>query len=173
MKVALAGNPNSGKTSIFNGLTGSHQHVGNYAGVTVERKAGTFYSKDGTAVSVFDLPGTYSLTSYSPEERIAQEELLDGEPDVVVVVVDSTTLKRSLVLLSQLMQLGKRMVLCLNMTDEARRAGQQLDIHLLESLLGFEVVETIGHRAQGIEELKEAILKAASNPPPQYRLVLG
>lgn len=173
LRIALAGNPNSGKTTLFNALTGAHQHVGNYPGVTVEKREG-HYAADGERIEVLDLPGTYSLTSYSPEERIAQDELLLRTPDVVVVVVDSTTLKRSLVLLAQLMQLGAKLVLCLNMTDEAEAAGQRLDLALLERLLGFPVVQTVGHRSRGLEALRAAIARVARQPAPgPSRLVLG
>ncbi len=172
LRVLLAGNPNSGKTSIFNALSGARQRVGNYPGVTVEKREGRFRDGD-VEVELLDLPGTYSLSSYSPEERVAQEELLDAGADVVVVVVDSTTLKRSLVLLAQVMLLGANPVLCMNMSDEARRAGQEIDTAMLEELLGFPVVETVGHRAVGIDHLKRAIARAANTPVQRSRLVLG
>ncbi len=170
--VALAGNPNAGKTSLFNALTGARQHVGNYPGVTVERRTG-HYEFEGRRYNVVDLPGTYSLTSYSPEERIAQLELLEHAPEVVVAVVDETALKRSLVLVAQLMHLTGRMVLCLNMADEARMSGQKLDIALLERLLGMPVVETVGHKQQGMDGLVRAIARAASQERVGNRLVLG
>ena len=172
LRVALAGNPNCGKTSLFNALTGARQHVGNFPGVTVEKRVGTF-SRKNTKFEVLDLPGTYSLTSYSPEERVAQDELLGGKHQVVVVVVDSTTLKRSLVLLAQIMQIGARPVLCLNMSDEAHAAGQRIDIDLMQSLLGIPVVETVGHRGTGVDRLIDAIEKAAAAPVTGTRLVLG
>ncbi len=172
IRVALAGNPNSGKTSIFNALTGSRQHVGNYAGVTVEKREG-HYTLDLQRFDVLDLPGTYSLTSYSPEERVTQNELLEGEHDVVIAVVDSTALKRSLVMVAQLLQAGVNPILCLNMADEARAAGQQIDLALLEQLLGFPVVETVGNRGGGIELLKQTIARVAKNPLRSSRLVLG
>src|SRR5512138_1778260 len=128
IRVALAGNPNCGKTSLFNALTGAHQHVANYPGVTVERRSGRS-NLDGTGAEIVDLPGTYSLSSFSPEEKVAEEELT-GRPDVVVVVADSTQLQRNLVLLAQIMQTGANPVLCLNMADEARAAGQRLDLAL-------------------------------------------
>ena len=171
-RVALAGNPNSGKTSLFNSLTGARQHVGNYPGVTVEKRAGRF-NHAGRSFELSDLPGTYSLTSFSPEERIAQDELLEGKFDVVVVVVDSTALRRTLVLLAQVMQAGANPVLCLNMADEARAAGQQVDLPQMEALLGFPVVETVGHRGVGRDLLLDAIERARANPHEQHRLVLG
>lgn len=170
-RVALAGNPNCGKTSIFNALTGARQNVGNYPGVTVEKREGHF-NYEGRRYDLLDLPGTYSLMSFSPEERIAQDELLEL-PDVVVVVADSTALKRALVILAQIMHLKTRFVLCLNMADEARASGLELDRALLEKLLGFRVVETVGHHQEGIDELKEAIRETAKGPVPRNRLVLG
>jgi ferrous iron transport protein B len=144
---------------LFNALTGARQHVGNYAGVTVEKHDGT-YRYRGQQITLTDLPGTYSLSSYSPEERITQLELLGGAHDVVVVVVDSTTLKRSLMLLTQILQIGARVVLCLNMADEARLSGQELDLAKLRALLGCPVVETVGHKGEGLEALKAAISEA-------------
>lgn len=172
LRVALAGNPNSGKTSLYNALTGARQHVGNFPGVTVEKRVGSF-SRNGRRFEVLDLPGTYSLTSYSPEERVAQDELLEGKHQVVVVVVDSTTLKRSLVLLAQVMQLGAKPVLCLNMSDEAHAAGQRIDLDLMQSLLGIPVVETAAHRGTGVDRLVAAIEAAAAAPASSPRLVLG
>jgi len=172
IRVALAGNPNSGKTSIFNALTGARQHVGNYPGVTVEKRWGSFTAK-GTDFEAQDLPGTYSLTSFSPEERIAQDELLDGGHDVVVVVVDSTALKRSLVLLAQVMQTGSNPVLCLNMTDEAERNGLRLDLDQMRKLLGIGIVQTVGHKGIGVDRLVQAVRAAADAPVRRPRLVLG
>ena len=171
IRVALAGNPNCGKTSLFNALTGARQHVANYPGVTVERRTGRC-EIESFDVNVIDLPGTYSLSSFSPDERVAQDELTDA-PDVVVVVADSTQLERNLVLLAQIMQTGANPVLCLNMSDEAQAAGQRIDLPLMEKLLGFPVVETVGHRAQGVADLRRAIARAASQPSGPSRLVLG
>src|SRR5664279_5204505 len=171
IRVALAGNPNCGKTSLFNALTGARQHVANYPGVTVERRTGRC-EIDQFAVNVIDLPGTYSLSSFSPDERVAQDELT-ATPDVVVVVADSTQLQRNLVLLAQIMQTDANPVLCLNMSDEAQAAGQRIDLPLMEKLLGFPVVETVGHRAQGVADLKRAIARAAGHPAGTSRLVLG
>jgi ferrous iron transport protein B len=146
--------------------------VGNYPGVTVEKRVGVC-SLNGTKLEVLDLPGTYSLSSYSPEERITQDQILHGWHDVVVVVVDATALERSLVLLAQVMATGARPVLCLNMSDEARGAGQRIDLGLMQSLLGFPVVETVGHRGEGVDRLLEAIESAAAAPCADPRLVLG
>ncbi len=172
LRVALAGNPNSGKTSLFNALTGGRQHVGNYPGVTVEKRSGSFLA-GGQRFEVLDLPGTYSLNSFSPEERIAQDALLWDRHDVVVVVVDSTALKRSLVLLVQVMQAGGNPVLALNMADEAQAAGQRIDLQQMRKLLGFPVVETVGNRGHGAEELTRAIREATDHPVKRHRLVLG
>ncbi len=171
LRIALAGNPNCGKSSLFNALTGAHQHVANYPGVTVEEKRGRT-KLDGLNAEITDLPGTYSLSSFSPEERVAEAELAT-HPDVVVVVADSTQLKRNLVLLVQVLQAGANPVLCLNMADEAAAAGQRLDVAKMEALLGFPVVETVGHRGEGVSALKAAILKAAKQPLIKHRLVLG
>src|ERR1039458_4129628 len=133
IRVALAGNLNCGKTSLFNALTGARQHVANYPGVTVERRTGRC-DIEPFAVNFIDLPGSYSLSSFSPGERGAQDELTDA-PDVVVVVADSTQLERNLVLLAQIMQTDANLVLCLNMSDEAQAAGQRIDLPLMEKLL--------------------------------------
>ena len=172
IRIALAGNPNAGKTSLFNVLTGSRQHVGNYPGVTVEQRWG-HYKADGQRVDVVDLPGTYSLTSFSPEERVARDELLQTKHDVVVVVADSTALKRSLMLLVQVMQLGATPVLCLNMIDEADASGQRIDRKRLELELGFPVVETVGHKGKGRDELIAAVFKAAASKTPAAIPSLG
>ena len=169
--MALAGNPNCGKTSLFNALTGAHQHVANYAGVTVERRSGSCSLGDDL-LEVVDLPGTYSLSSYSPKNgwpRTSSPRL----PTWWWWWSDSTQLHRHLVLLAQLMQTGSRLVLCLNMADEARASGQKLDLELMERLLGLPVVETVGHRGQGIAELKAAIARVSARPAAPSRLVLG
>lgn len=171
LRVALAGNPNCGKTSLFNALTGARQHVANYPGVTVEKRTGAF-EIDGDAADVVDLPGTYSLSAFSPEERVAEEELASG-PDVVVVVADSMQLQRNLVLLAQVLLAGANPVLCLNMADEAHAAGQKLDVPLMEKLLGIPVVETVASRGQGLPELLDAVRRAATAPLIRHRVVLG
>ncbi|MDP8223587.1 MAG: ferrous iron transport protein B [Candidatus Lernaella stagnicola] len=172
LRVVLAGNPNSGKTSIFNALTGSNQRVGNYPGITIEKKEGHFQD-GGWDFRVLDLPGTYSLTAYSPEERIARREILRDDLDVVVVVADSTNLDRNLYLLLQVMELGGNAVLVLNMTDEAEAGGQRLDVPQMRALLGIPVVQTVGNRGRGVDELKQAVFKAVEQPTRGERLVYG
>lgn len=154
--IALAGNPNCGKTTLFNALTGSNQHVGNYPGVTVEKKQGHF-KVSSKQVRVIDLPGTYSLSYHSPEERIAQNELLSGEIQLVVVLVDAGTLSRGLVFVAQLMQLDLPMILCLNMWDEAQRSGQQIDVQAMQALLGIPIVTMVASKGQGLPELRKLI----------------
>lgn len=171
-RILLAGNPNCGKTSLFNALTGARQRVGNYAGITVEKRSGelTLGQRD---LELVDLPGTYSLAAYSPEERVAQEELLAGDNDVVVLVADSMNLRRGLVLLAQLLLVPRRIVLVLNMYDESEHSGQLLDLKLLQELLGFPVVTTVGHKGIGVDNLKKALERALAAPVPASRLVLG
>ncbi len=166
VRALLVGNPNSGKTSIFNGLTGARQRVGNYPGVTVEKREGKF-RVEAEEVHIRDLPGTYSLSWYSPEEKIATRELMSGDHDVAVVVVDSTVLRRSLNFVLQVLQTQTRVVLCLNMADEAYRSGQRIDVPQLGRLLGMDVVETTASNGHGLDRLKSVIVRAAGTPPRQ------
>lgn len=160
--VALAGNPNSGKTTIFNGLTGARQHVGNYPGVTVERKEG--YRQHGDHELMFvDLPGTYSLTAYSAEELVARNYIVDEKPDVVVDIIDSSNLERNLYLAVQLMETGAPLVLAFNMSDEARARGYEFDLEKLSRFFNAPVVRTVGHKGDGMDELMEKIVSIASN----------
>ena len=170
--IALAGNPNCGKTTIFNALTGANQHVGNYSGETVEKRDGEYRDGD-TEIKVIDLPGTYSLHSHSPEERVAQDERLSGKIDLLVAIVDSGALDRSLIFVSQLMQLNMPMILCLNMWDEAEKAGLKLDLKAMQGLLGMPIFQTVGSHKRGIAELKAAILDKESWKTPAERLRLG
>ena len=172
LRVALAGNPNTGKTSLFNALTGGHQHVGNYPGVTVERRDGERITEK-VHFTFNDLPGTYSLNAWSPEERIAQDELLQRPPDVVITVVNAAEMRRGLVLLAQIMQIGVKCVLCLNMSDEAEEKGLEIDIVQMRTLLGMPVVKTVGHRGKGIKQLEEAIICAVDCSFSDTKLVLG
>ena len=173
--VALAGNPNSGKTTIFNGLTGLRQKTGNYPGVTVERKTGRCRLADGSDVTIIDLPGAYSLISRSPDEVVAMEVLRGLRPntpvpDAVVVVVDASNLQRNLYLVSQLIELGRPMLVALNMTDVAARRGLHVSADQLARELGVPVVPIVGHKRRGIAELKDALRRAVVAPPPDWPL---
>ena len=171
LTLALAGNPNAGKTSIFNALTGSRQHVGNWPGKTVAKTEGSFRRGDVVGRLV-DLPGTYSLSALSPEEIIARDYLLAGEADVVVNVVDATNLERNLYLTAQLLELGIPLVLALNVSDSARARGIRIDTPRLSALFGrAPIVETVGHRAQGLEELLEASIALVGPERARLRLV--
>jgi ferrous iron transport protein B len=158
--VALAGNPNAGKSSIFNALTGSRQHVGNWPGKTVEKKEGQF-QKDGIEINVVDLPGTYSLTAFSPEEVIARDFVINQKPDVVVTVLDSANLERNLYLAVQVLELGVRVIAVLNMLDVAESRGIKVDFEQLSRSMGVPVVKTVASKGEGIEKLIEEILTIA------------
>ncbi len=167
--IALAGNPNSGKTTLFNALTGMRQKVANYPGVTVEKKVGRCQIGGGPASEVIDLPGTYSLIPHSPDEEVAMQVLRGlrtdtPPPTLIVVVVDASNLARSLYLVSQLLELATPVVVALNMTDIAERRGVAVDASMLAAQLGVAVVPVVGNRRRGLAELKQAILTAA--PPP-------
>ncbi len=165
--VALAGNPNSGKTTVFNALTGSRQHVGNYPGVTVEKKEGTAKRGD-TTFTFIDLPGTYSLSANSPEEVVARNFLVNERPDIVVQVVDASNLERNLYLATQVMELGIPLVVAYNMSDAAEALGIR---HNLEGLAGFlraPVVPTVGNKSRGMDELLAAVEKRAGEGAPDY-----
>lgn len=168
--VALVGNPNTGKSTVFNALTGLRQHTGNWAGKTVGLYRGSFYYKNHRFILV-DLPGTYSLRPVSPEEKIARDFLFSGEAEVAVVVVDATALERSLPLALQVMELGQAMVLCVNLVDEARKLGLEIDVDGLARELGIPVVATAARSGEGLKELREAIYEVATgirkiNPHP-------
>ncbi len=169
LRVALIGNPNTGKTTLFNALTGLRQKVGNFAGVTVERSEGHYRNADDRRVSVLDLPGSYSLSAGSPDERIALEVLLGRGrdvpvPDVVVVVADAQHLERNLFLLSQVLELGLPVVVALNQIDAALAAGVTVDVPELIHELGATVIPTVAKRGEGVEQLKRAIAGAATLP---------
>ena len=154
--IALAGNPNSGKTSLFNELTGSNQYVGNWPGVTVERKGGRM--KEHEEVEVLDLPGIYSLSPYTPEERVTRRYLLDKQPDMVINVVDATNLERNLYLTTQLSETGVPMVVALNMIDLAEERGDRIDTEALSRILGCPVIKVSALQGTGIRELEALIL---------------
>ena len=152
--VALAGNPNCGKTTLFNALTGAHQHVGNYPGVTVEKKQGQ-YVHNGLKFNVVDLPGTYSLTAYSLEEVVARDYLVNQKPELVINILDASNLERNLYLAVQFMELGIPIGMALNMIDVAEKRGMQIDKEKLSSLLGVPVVTTVARSGKGKENLMQ------------------
>ncbi|MEK0430400.1 MAG: ferrous iron transport protein [Gemmatimonadota bacterium] len=177
LRVAIIGNPNTGKTTLFNALTGLRQRVGNFAGVTVERVEGAFRLPDGRRCLLVDLPGSYSLTANAPDERIALEVLLGQDhsaprPDVVLVVVDAVHLDRNLFLASQVCELGLPVVIALNQVDAAAAAGITFDIPALTHDLGVQVIPTVASRGEGIDPLGRALARAATLPPPPSRFAL-
>ena len=159
MKIALAGNPNSGKTTMFNALTGANQYVGNWPGVTVEKVEGKVRGRDG--VTVTDLPGIYSLSPYTPEEVVSRTYLLSGEPSAVLNIVDASNIERNLYLTTQLMELGKPVVIALNMIDVVNKKGDKIDVERLSSLLGCKVVETSALKGKGIDKACEKACREA------------
>jgi len=162
--MALSGNPNSGKTTIFNNLTGARQKVGNWPGVTVEKKEGIL-KRDGYRLKIVDLPGTYSLTPFSIEEIAARDFILEEKPDVVVNIIDAANLERSLYLAMQIMELDRPVVFALNMADLARSKGISIDAERLSMLLDVPVIFTVGNRDQGMDELVETAIQAAESFP--------
>ncbi len=161
VKIALAGNPNVGKTVIFNGLTGAKQHVGNWPGVTVEKKAGK-YTYQGMDIEVVDLPGTYSLSPYSIDEKVARDYIVEEKPDAVVNIVDASNIERNLYLTVQLLEAGANVVIALNMMDEAESKGMKIDIERLSDILKAPVVPMVAVKGMGFKELKDAIHEEAT-----------
>lgn len=159
--VALAGNPNTGKSTVFNALTGLRQHTGNWPGKTVTRAEGGF-QYDGRRYKLVDLPGTYSLLSTSTDEQIARDFLLFGQPDVTVIVADATRLERNLNLTLQVLEITPRAVLCVNLVDEARRRGWRVDDRQLARDLGVPVVLTAARHGEGLSDLLRAIADVAT-----------
>ena len=152
LRIALAGNPNCGKTTVFNAYTGARQHVGNYPGVTVDRKEG--HVRHGNAdITLVDLPGTYSLTAYSMEELVARAELGSGDVQAVINVVDASALERNLLLTVQMMEMGLPVVLVCNMMDEARKAGVHIDMERLSAMMGIPVVSAVARTGEGLQQL--------------------
>ncbi len=166
IRVALVGNPNCGKTSLFNIASGSHEHVGNYSGVTVDAKEGHFQFK-GYDITLVDLPGTYSLSAYSPEELYVRKNLLEAMPDVVINVVDASNIERNLYLTTQLIDMNLRTVMALNMYDELQHKGDKLDIKQLGWLLGMPVCPTVSRDGQGIPELLDTVIKIYEQSDPK------
>lgn len=159
--VALAGNPNTGKSTVFNALTGLRQHTGNWPGKTVTRAEGGF-EFSGNTYKIVDLPGTYSLLSTSTDEDVARNFILFGQPDVTVIVADATRLERNLNLVLQVLEITDRAVVCVNLIDEATRHGIEVDDRVLAKQLGVPVVKTAARQGQGIEELLSAIHDVAT-----------
>mgnify|MGYP005843929467 FL=1 len=168
LTVALAGNPNVGKTALFNNLTGAKQHVANWPGVTVEKKEGRVSFADYD-ITVVDLPGTYSLSPYSLEEIISRNFIIDDKPDVVINVIDASNLERNLFLSAQIIDLGAKMVFALNMVDTAANRGIQIDQKRLAELWGVPVVPTVANRNQGTQELLAAVVRTAEARDPVSR----
>ena len=158
INVALVGNPNCGKTSIFNIAAHAHERVGNYSGVTVAEKVGTF-THGGYTFNLVDLPGTYSLSAYSPEELYVRKHIIEKSPDIILNVVDGSNLERNLYLTTQLIDMDITMVMALNMYDELQRSGDRLDIEQLSTLLGMPIVPTTGRSGDGIDRLFDKIIE--------------
>lgn len=161
MVVALAGNPNTGKSTVFNALTGMNQHTGNWPGKTVTNAQGKYRYKDKTFIMV-DLPGTYSLLANSVEEQVARDFICFGEPMATVVVTDATCLERNLNLALQVMEITDKVVVCVNLMDEARRKKMNIDIKALSKELGVPVIPTAARNKEGLKELMDAIYNVAT-----------
>jgi ferrous iron transport protein B len=158
--VALAGNPNTGKTSLFNNITGAKQHVGNWPGVTVEKREGEILYK-GKLIKIVDLPGTYSLGAYSEDEIVAREYILNEKPDVIVNVIDATNLNRNLYLTVQLLEMDADVIIALNMMDETQKLGIEIDIDKLSLAIGAKVIPTVATKKQGIEKINKSVLESS------------
>ena len=165
IRVALVGNPNCGKTSLFNIASGAHEHVGNYSGVTVDAKEGHF-EHNGYQITLVDLPGTYSLSAYSPEELYVRKNLIDAMPDIVVNVVDASNIERNLYLTTQIIDMNLRTVMALNMYDELEAKGDKLDTAQLSKLLGIPVCPTVSRDGKGIPELFDTVIKIYEHSDP-------
>ena len=165
IRVALIGNPNCGKTSLFNIASGAHEHVGNYSGVTVDAKEGTFEYK-GYTFTLVDLPGTYSISAYSPEELYVRKSLVEEMPDIVLNVVDSSNLARNLYLTTQVIDMDLRVVMALNMYDEFRKRGDKLDTEQLGRLLGIPIVPTVSKTGEGVDRLFDTLIHVYERKQP-------
>ncbi len=161
LRIALAGNPNSGKTTLFNALTGSNQFVGNWPGVTVEKKEGKLKKHDG--ITITDLPGIYSLSPYTLEEVVARNYLIGERPDAILNIIDGTNLERNLYLTTQLTELGIPVVIAINMMDVVRKNGDKINTEELSRQLGCKIVEISALKGTGVMEAAEAAIDAANN----------
>ena len=180
--VALAGNPNTGKSSVFNALTGLRQHVGNWTGKTVTRAEGG-YELQGVRYKLVDLPGTYSLLSASQDEEIARNFLLFGQPDCTIVVADATALERNLNLVLQVLEITDKVVVCVNLMDEAKRKGLDVDVRSLARDLGVPAVPTVARTKEGLQNLVRVVADVISGeiktkpvltqPPPKVEAAVG
>ncbi|MCX6170035.1 MAG: ferrous iron transport protein B [Ignavibacteriales bacterium] len=170
INVALVGNPNSGKTTLFNFATGKHERVGNYGGVTVDTKE-AFVNQNGYLINVTDLPGTYSISEYSPEELFVRRHLTEKKPDVVVNIIDSSNLERNLFLTSQLMDMNIKVVIALNMYDELENKGDKFDHETLAKMIGIPIVTTVASKGKGIKDLFSKIIDVYENTDPIARQV--
>lgn len=168
INVALVGNPNCGKTSLFNFASGAHEHVGNYSGVTVDAKEGIF-QQSGYTFRIVDLPGTYSLSAYTPEELYVRKHLNEEQPDVVINVLDASNLERNLYLTTQLIDMDERMVIALNMYDEMQRQGNKFDYESLSRMIGAPIIPTISRTGFGIEELFNRVIQVYEEQDPIIR----
>ncbi len=169
IRVALAGQPNVGKSSIINSITGARLHVGNFSGVTVEKKE-VFIEKDGYEIEIVDLPGVYSLNAYTPEEHVAKKFLFEEDYDLIVNVVDANTLSRNLIFTMQLMDMQKKMILIVNMIDEVEKQGGRVDKDKLEELLGIPVILTSAKEHRGVDEIVDQIIKTYEDDKPKNKL---
>jgi len=170
--IALAGSPNSGKTTIFNSITGSRQHVGNYPGVTVEQKTGLKKYKD-YLIKLVDLPGTYSLTAYSVEEVVSRDYIINSKPEIILNVVDSSNLERNLYLTTQLIELDTPLVIVFNMSDILMKIKEKVNIKLLSALFGAPIVQTVGNKSKGIEELLGIAAQVFEKTPERKKIIIN
>ncbi|WP_243347747.1 ferrous iron transport protein B [Parabacteroides sp. FAFU027] len=170
INVALVGNPNCGKTSLFNYASGSHEKVGNYSGVTVDAKSAVLQLK-GYTINIVDLPGTYSITEYTPEELYVREHIFNEMPDVVVNVVDASNLERNLFLTTQLIDMHVKVVMALNMYDELERSGAQFDYDYLGKMIGIPIIPTVAAKGRGIDDLFTRVIEAFEDKDPVVRHV--
>ena len=158
INIVLAGQGNAGKSAVFNYLTGLHQHIGNWAGKTIEKREGTLFYKDHT-VDVLDLPGIYSLTTYSEEEQISREYIINQQPDFVINIIDSTNLERNLIFTLQLLELGSPLILALNMVDLAKKKGVEVNVGKFQEKLGVPVISTVASRGLGMTRLMDKVIE--------------